>query len=202
MAYQSEEASRYYDAYLSLVPDDAMGHLGAGCSALALGDPETAAKHLDRSLELNPKNAAAHLERAKLDLSQGNQLEALRHFDKSIDLQPYEPEVRYSRKLALTRLGRAEEAAEEQQAIDRLKADLSVMENLQAKLINSPKDVAIEYQLARWMFAHGYGAEGVKWGQKILTDHPRHRDTCKLLSDYFERQGEPAMASRYRLLGR
>ena len=201
-AYKHEEAATFYDAYLYQKPDDAAGHLGAGRNALGLGDFASAAARLDRALELEPDNAEAHQSRAKLDLSQGDLDAALKHLDLSINLRPYEPAAHYSRKMVLTRLGRGDEAVAEQRAIDGLKADLDGMETLQAQLVKSPKDVALQHRLAFWMFAHGFDAEGVKWAQKILIDHPRHRETCALLADYFERRGDLTSAGRYRAEGR
>ena len=175
---------------------------GPGRNALGLGDFAVAALRLDRALELEPDNAESLQARAKLDLSQGNLTTALNHLDLSIKLRPYEPAVHYSRKMVLTRLGRGDEAVAEQHAIDRLKADLDGMETLQAQLVKSPKNVALQYQLAHWMFAHRYDAEGVKWAQKILIDHPLHRATCALLAEYFERQGDLTLAGRYRAKSR
>jgi predicted Zn-dependent protease len=197
-AHKDEEAAPYYDAYLLLNPNAAAGQLGAGRNALGLGDFATAAVRIDRALELEPTNAEAHQARAKLDLSQGNPAAALKHLDESIKLQPYDPAVHYTRKMTLIQLGLSARAVEEQHTIDELKADLDGMEKLQAQLVKTPKDVVLQHLLARWMFAHGYGAEGVKWAQKILIDHPGHRDTCALLADYFDRQGDVASASRYR----
>jgi tetratricopeptide (TPR) repeat protein len=196
--FKNLEAVRYYDAYLDLKPDDAAGHLGAGRNALGLGDLAAAARRIDRALELVPNDAAAHYERARIDLLQGDLNAALKHLDRSIELRPFDPAVRYSRKMTLTRLGRLAAAAEDQRAIDQIKADLDRMEDLQARLARSPNDVNLQYELALWMFRHGYGPEGVRWSQKILTDHPHHRETRALLADYFDQQGDVVSASRYR----
>jgi tetratricopeptide (TPR) repeat protein len=201
-AFKNDEAARYYDTYLELKPDDAAGHLGAGRNALGLGDLAAAARRIDCALELDPSDAVAHYERARVDLMQGDLNAALKHLDKSIELRPYDSPVRYSRKITLIRLGRLAAAAEDQRAIDRLKADLDRMQDLQARLAQSPNDLVLQYQLALWMFTHGYGPEGVKWSQKILTDHPGHRETCALLADYFDRQGDVVSASRYRAQSR
>ena len=48
------------------------------------------------------------------------------------------------------------------------------------------------------MLAHGYDQEGLKWAQKILVEHPGHRETCLVLADYYERIGDWELAKSYR----
>lgn len=192
------EAEPEFVAYLAQAPDDAAGQLGAGRNALELGDLDLAARRFERALALDPENGEAHIEQAKFDQAQGDDRSALIHLDRAIALRPFDPAPRYSRRIALNRLGRADEARAEQEALDRLKADLDGMESIQSRLNKSPDDVKLQCGLATWMFAHGFDQEGLKWSRKILADHPGHRETRALLSGYYEKQGNEQQASYYR----
>ena len=200
--HQNDEAASEYDVYLTLKPNDPAGPLGSGRNALELGDLTRAARSLDRALALAPESADAHFERAKLARRQGDETLALTHLDRAIALKPANPALRYSRKLALTRLGRRAEADAEQRAIDLVKADLSRVDALQSALVKSPKDPTLQYQLANWMFSHGYADEGLTWARKLLNDHPGHPATCALLADYFETKGDLAQADQFRAQSR
>ena len=196
--HRNTEAAAEYDAYLASKPDDPAGHLGAGSNRLELGDLDAARRDLDRALVLDPENAEAHKERAKLDLRLGDAAAALGHLDRAVAVLPHDPALHYSRRLALTRLGRLDEAKQEQQVMDRLKADLDRMNELQARLAGSPHDAHLQTELARWMLAHGYDKEGEKWARKVLGEHPGNPETCLLLADYHERLGQWERAQYYR----
>ncbi len=187
--HRNAEAAREFDAYLALVPGDPAGHLGAGRNALELGNMELAARRIGRALELDPGSAEAHTEHAKLDQRSGDEAGALGHLDKAIELKPADPALRYSRKLALIRLGRLAEAEQEQRELDRVQAEVDRVNELQARLAEAPKDASLQNQIALWMFDHGYPLEGVKWAEKILSDHPGHPKTCAMLAAYYERLG-------------
>ena len=80
----------------------------------------------------------------------------------------------------------------------RLTRDQQEREELQDRLDASPNDPHLQSRLARWMLAHGYDEEGVKWATKILIDHPGYRETCLVLADYYERIGDWETAKSYR----
>ena len=98
----------------------------------------------------------------------------------------------------LSRLGRSDEARKEQGTLDRLKADLDQMNDIRVRLSKSPDDASLQSRLALWMFSHGFEQEGLKWAGKILNDHPGHRETCFLLAEYHEKQGNHELALYYR----
>jgi len=201
-AHRYAEARVDYAAYLDLSPDDPAGHLGMGRNALTQGDLKEAAVRLDRAVELDPGSADAHSERARLALQLGDEPDALRHLDEAIALRPGDPALRYSRKLCLTRLGRTDEATLAQRDLDTLKAEIEQVEGLQARLAKTPGNATLQYQIAQWMFAHGYAKEGVKWGEKILGDHPGHAETCSLLSAYYDKLGQWQRASYFQAMAR
>jgi thioredoxin-like negative regulator of GroEL len=192
------EAAEAYDALFAIHPDDPEGHLGAGRNATMRGDEAAAASHIDRALALAPDNAPAHVERAKINLRRNELPDALAHLDRAVSLAPFDRDAHYQRSLALKRLGQADESSREQAIFARLTHDQEEREALQERLDASPDDENLQSQLASWMLAHGYDQEGLKWAQKILLEHPGHRETCVVLADYYERIGDWELAKNYR----
>lgn len=197
-AHRTQEAAEAFAGYLADYPDDPAAHLGAGLAAIALGDEGGAASHLDRTLALDPGNGPAHLERGKIDLRRNDPAAALAHFDRAALATPFDPAVHYQRSIALKRLGKDDESAREQAEFARLTRDRRDLEDLQARLADSPGDARLQTQLARWMFEHGYELEGVNWAKKVLLDHPGQPETCLLLAAYFERVGNWDQARFYK----
>lgn len=192
-----DDASKEYDLYLKTRPDDAAGHVGAGRNDLLLHRDDEALRHFDRALSLDPTNPAAHLEHAKLDLRRGSVDEALAHLDEALRRTPTDPIVRYNRSLALKRLGRTEESLKEHAEFQRLQADQVAVSELQKRLEEAPRDTDAQVELARWMFSHGYEAEGLQWSKKILVDSPGLPEVCQLLADYHRSKGREDLASSY-----
>jgi tetratricopeptide (TPR) repeat protein len=196
--HRNTEADAEYATVLAVEPENAAALLGAGRNALELGDLDGAARRLDRALTLDPGSADAHKERATLFLHLGDAASALGHLDRAVAIQPYDPALHYSRRLALSRLGRRDEAKQEQQDFDRLKAEIDQMNALRGRLAETPGDARLQGELARWMFAHGYAREGLSWARKILITHPGHPETCLLLANYYNLLGRPDLARFYR----
>lgn len=195
--HRNAEAAREYTAYLALRPDDPNGHVGAGRNARESGDSAAAVRHLDRALELDPRNVLARKERAGIDHQRGDHRAALAHLDEAVRLEPYDLTLHQSRARVLTLLGKTDEALAERLTADRLRTDLALLDDLQTRLNAFPTDRGLQVQIARWMFSHGKEAEGVQWAKKILNDEPGHPETCRLLADYYERQGDAVLAHHY-----
>lgn len=198
-AHRNEDAAVEFAAYLAAQPNDARGHLGAGWNALESGAIEAAKNSFEQALRLDPKNAAAHKGLGDIAFRLRNDVDALSHFDAAIRLDPFELDYRYTRGLALYRLGRFAEADAERDATNRLRAEYDVLNTLQARLRQTPDDPAVELQLARWLVAHGKDKEGTRWAQKILTEQPRNREANRLLADHYQREGNVGLANYYLL---
>lgn len=197
--HRNQEAAKEFDAYLALCPDDADAHVGAGNNASELGDTASSIRHFDRAIELAPKNVEALRERAEIDFKQDRFEPALARLDRAIAIDPFDLDARYDRGLVLGRLGRQEDAKKELDVVKRLRADNEQLNMIKEKLVHAPHDVAIQLEVAGWMFAHGHGAEGERWTEKILRATPGQPEACRLMAEYHERSGNPGLANFYRL---
>jgi len=198
-AHRNAEAAEEYEFYLDLEPTDAVAHLGAGQNRVELGDENAATGHLKRAVELDANNAAAYKELAELVARRADWSASLALLDRAIALDPADVTLRYRRGLALSRLGRADQARAEQAAATRLRHDLDRLTQARKRLIAAPHDRKSQLEVARWMFDHAQDHEGARWAQKILAEHPDDPEANRLLADYHQRRGETGLANFYRL---
>ena len=197
--HRNAEAAVEYDAYLALEPDDAVAHLGAGRNQMELGDETAATSHLKRAMALDGKNAEPLKELADAATRRGDWAETLALLDRAIALDPYDVTVRYSRGLALTRLGRVDDARAEQAVATRLRKELDRLHEARARLIASPHDRKSELEITQWLFDHAHDQEGARWAEKILRERPDDAEASGMLAEYHERRGEAGLANFYRV---
>ncbi|WP_422930748.1 tetratricopeptide repeat protein [Singulisphaera sp. PoT] len=199
--HKNQEAAAEFDKYLAMRPDDAKAHVGAGANALEMGNDVAATKHLELAMSLDPKNAEAFRERGEIDLRFGNFARAVMLFDVALENDPYDLDAHYNRGIALGRLGREDEAKKEREITAQIRADNEHLNQIKDKLLQSPQDVGMQLEVAKWMMDHGHGSEGERWVEKLLRSHPRQPEACRLLADYYEKQGRSGLANFYRLQG-
>ena len=146
--HRSAEAATEYDAYLARRPADPSALFGRGRNALELGDEDAARRDFDRVLEIDPRHAPALKERAELHVRRGEDALALAQLDRAAESAPDDVNIRYSRSLALSRLGRASEAGAEREVVRRLREDQVKLDGLQKRLVHDPRDLALQCQVA------------------------------------------------------
>jgi Flp pilus assembly protein TadD len=193
------EAAELYAVYAAAHPDDPAGHQGMAITARAQGQMDQALAALDRVLALTPDDTLALKERAAIDLIRGHPEEGLHRLDRAISADPFDPELRYQRSLALTQLGRRDEATAERLRSEQLRREHVEMERLTDQLLNHPTDNALRYRAARWMIDHGRAEEGAQWARLVLHDQPTHPEANRLLADYHRSRGELGLANFYQL---
>ena len=199
--HRLDEAAREYTACIERSPNDATAHAGLGILAVERNDLASAVRHLDRALELAPDDPPALKARALLDLRLGaDPAAALPRLGLAIRANPLDNELLYSRMLTLKRLGRTREAEADSQALYQLRKDQAEVTALRDRLLGDPENNGIRCAIARWMFAHGLDEEGLRWTQNVLGSDPVHRETNRLLADYYDRKGEPGRANFHRLI--
>jgi tetratricopeptide (TPR) repeat protein len=198
-AHRNAEAAIEYNVYLELEPTDAGAHLGAGQNLLELGDEDAATRELKRAVELDANNAAAYKELAELAARRADWTTSLALLDRAIAIDQADVALRYRRGLALSRLGRDDQARAEQAAASRLRNDLDRLTQARERLIAAPHDRKSQLEVARWMFDHAQEYEGARWARKMLAEHPDDREANRLLADYHARRGETGLANFYRL---
>jgi tetratricopeptide (TPR) repeat protein len=191
------EARSEYAAYLDLRPDDPAGHLGAAQSAHNLGDEVGTTQHLQRALSLNHGNAGALKLSAEIAVHRGDVSSALGYLDRVVAVAPFEVDVRYSRSLLYSRLGRRDDAASEQAVVQHLRSEHNRLNGLKESLLRAPDDDGLKVEIGRWMLDHGHDEEGRRWAEEIVQRHPGHHLANQLLQKYHARRGKVGLANFY-----
>ena len=147
-----------------------------------------------------PGDPIALKERALVDTRLGDDEAAVRRLSEAIQADALDDGSLYNRAIALRRLGRNAEAEADSRKLERLREDQAEVLKIREKLMADPKNNEVRSVLARWMFEHGRDEEGLRWARQILAVDPRHRETNRLMAEYYERKGEPGRANYYRLI--
>jgi tetratricopeptide (TPR) repeat protein len=192
------EAASAYAEYIARKPDDPAGHLGAARAAVEEGNEASAERHIDRALVLKPDDPEALIVRAGIDLRQGKPIAALKRLDRAIEIDPHEHEPHYRRSLVLARLGRKEEARDEQETAERLRRDNARLTEIREGLIHSPNDLRLQAEAARWLIEHGHGEEGIRWAQQVLRQQADDPTMNRLMAEYYDKLNKPGLANFYK----
>ncbi len=191
------EADAEYAAYLARRPDDPLGYLGAGQSALENGNEAEAVVLLDKALSLAPADSVALAARATIELRRGRFESALHYLDLALKSDPFDRGNRYERMLVLTRLGRRSEAELERQVVERLQKDRDRFVQISRDLHAKPLDTELRVQAACWLMEHAHEDEAVEWANLVLRSDPSHPTINRLLADYYRKNGQPGLANLY-----
>jgi len=191
------EAGDEYAAYLAQRPDDPLGYLGAGQSALECGDDAKAVRLLDRAISLAPADSVALAARATIELRRRRFESALHYLDLAVKSDPFDRGNRYQRVLVLTRLGRRAEAEHERGTVERLQKEQERFVQISRELRGKPLDPELRAQAACWLMEHGHEDEAVEWANLVLRSDPSHPTLNHLLGDYYRRKGQPGLANLY-----
>jgi tetratricopeptide (TPR) repeat protein len=189
------EALGEYAAYLAKRPDDPLGYLGAGQSALENGNEAEAERMLDQALALAPADPVALAARATLELRRGRFGYALDYLDLALKSDPFDRGNRYQRMLILTRLGKRSEAEHERRTVERLQKEQERFVQISRGLRTKPLDPELRAQAACWLMEHGHEDEAVEWANLVLKSDPSHPTLNRLLADYYRKKGEPGLAN-------
>ena len=198
--HRNDEAAVFIGKYLVMKPDDPAGHLCAGRVAREQADDDAAVTHFDRASTLDPKNAEAHGDLADLLLRRGQFEAALARLDKAVAIDPFDLNTRYNRGIALSQLGKTDEANAEQKLAARLRTELNELLAAQSRLVKAPGDLEARLKIARWMFSHGKADAGIRWVESILRIQPNQPPACRLLAEHYAMTGQSGLANFYKVL--
>ncbi|HKQ99469.1 MAG TPA: tetratricopeptide repeat protein [Pyrinomonadaceae bacterium] len=114
-----------YRGLLAIDKESAEGHLGLGVLLVKLGGERTkeGIEALARAIALNGDLYEARITIGRALIQQGRPAEAVEHLRRAVELAPKNPEPHYQLALAYRRLGKTQEAAEQEAIIQKLHAE-------------------------------------------------------------------------------
>jgi tetratricopeptide (TPR) repeat protein len=172
--------------------------------ALALqGRTEEARAALDDCVSRIPDHAGALAERAALAVQAGDDRAAERDYARAVELSPGDVTILTPYAAVLARTGKTAEAAKLQETLKQLQADQErISELIAGPLQTRPDDPSIPHEIAAIALRSGQSAEGFRWLNAALQIDPNHAPTHRLLANYYQTAGNPALAARHRALAR
>jgi tetratricopeptide (TPR) repeat protein len=120
-----ENALSQYRELVNLDSSNAEGYLGLGVLLVKLGGEKVrdGIEQLSRALALNGDLYEARIAIGRALIQQGRPGEAVEHLQRAIELSPKNPEPHYQLALAYRRLGKTQEAMEQEAIIQKLHAE-------------------------------------------------------------------------------
>lgn len=196
--HQSREAVEEYNRYLALRPDDVMGYVGLARTALDDGDLDAASRSIDRAIKVDADHPEVLKLRAVLEIRAGHDQAALSLLNQAVKSAPLDVDSLYNQLLALTRLGRKQEAEQVRRRVTQLREDQLAVVRIRDRLIADPNNNDIRCEMARWMLVHGREDESIRWLRSILDSRPGHPEATRILVEYHQKRGEIGLANYYR----
>jgi lipopolysaccharide biosynthesis regulator YciM len=153
---------------------------------------------LDELVRRFPSDAPVLLERGRLALEHGQAAAAERWLGEAANRVPYDYQTNYSLLLCLQQAGKKAAAAKVQEHLRRLEADSAQFREWTDRLQQHPYDLAARCEIARVYFREGNGREAVVWLKSALKIKPTYQLANRLMVEYYEESGQPALAAPYR----
>ncbi|HZT83131.1 MAG TPA: tetratricopeptide repeat protein, partial [Gemmataceae bacterium] len=178
--------------------DDPATLLGLARCHRQLGQTDEARRLLDRLLSEHPGHAAALGERGQLERSVHGAAEAEKWLRQAVTAAPYERELVYNYLLCLEELGKRDEAGRWRERLQQIEDDVRRLAEVVQQITRAPNDPGPRCEAGVLLLRNGQNEEGLRWLASALQRDAGHRPTHRVLADYYERKGDPALAARHR----
>jgi tetratricopeptide (TPR) repeat protein len=170
--------------------------------ALALvGRTAEARAELDQCLRHHPELPSALIERGNFALLDADESAAVDYLSQAIQRDPANIGARNQLALALSRLGRHDEAAREYEAIKQLTADSDrITELVRGALQRDPTNAEIHRELGIIALRSGDVQAALRWFQSGLRVNANHLPTHRTLAVVYQELDNPILAAKHRAI--
>ena len=166
-----------------------------------LGRVDEARATLDDCLRLHPDHASALLERGRIARRDGDAKLAETYLSRAVRLDPGNVTGRYQYSLVLTLNGKKAEAARQEEAVQRIQADVQrIKDLLQGRLQQKADDPSAYHEVASIALRAGRPKEALRWLLEALRVDPDHAPTHRTLAALYHDMGNPILSSRHRAI--
>ncbi|MCX7391075.1 MAG: hypothetical protein NTX02_07790 [Planctomycetia bacterium] len=182
-------------------PDDGDSAIGLAVCRSRTGQRQEAKSlfYESLSLELIPEKASVVFsELGQLVLEDGEAEKSVWLFAKSVELDPKNSRSRFGFAAALSRIGKTEEAKQEQLVGQHLGEQQRKLINITRQAIGEPENPQLRVEAGKILMEQGFGSEGVRWLETALQIEKGHQECRRLLADYYEGLGKIDRASEHR----
>jgi tetratricopeptide (TPR) repeat protein len=198
---QSEEALPHLEYLRRRLPDNPHVLVQLARALELQGRGDEARTVLDECLAANPDHAAALAERGRLARLDHETERAEEYLSRAVQLDPGDASARHQLFLTLTSNGKKAEAAEQEEAVRRIEADVArIKELLTGRLQEVPNDPAALHEVAIISLRAGLTREALRWLLNTLQVDPNHRPTHRALATFYRETGNPILAAHHRAI--
>lgn len=196
-----QEGSPHAEYLHGRFPDNTQVSLRLAQCLCLLGRQPEARGILDAILEREPYQALALAERGKLALQERDNELAETLLREAVSRDPSALDARHMLGQALTRNGKPEAAAAEQDYLARLEKDVRRIQTIVTEQMeHRPNDAELCHEVGVISLRAGAAAQGLRWLYKALQIDPRHTTTHQALANWYRRTGNSALAARHQRL--
>jgi Flp pilus assembly protein TadD len=199
----ANEARPHFEILLRRRPGDPKLLASMGRCLTAMGEIDAARQLLDRALTSFPDDPDLLRERGILALHDGKPEEAEPFLRRAVGSKTQDLAAGYNLYLCLQRLGRENEAKEQYQRHKELEAETNRLRQLMRDYQDRPRDADLLHEIGALYLSTGnsdFELTGLSWLRRALEVNPRHKKTCILLADFYQKKGMYELAGRLRKL--
>jgi tetratricopeptide (TPR) repeat protein len=194
----TRDAILHYETALGIRPGDPATQIGLARALADAADLPGAERRLDEVLAAHPDHVEALVERSRLALRQHKSSDAESLLAKATSLAPWHRDACQLQLFALKDLGRADEAANCEARLARLRVEDGIGGKMKIRAHDHADDAAVRWDLWQWCLRNGQEEDGLAWLLEVLRINPRHAPAHAALADYFARNGQPRRAEEHR----
>jgi predicted Zn-dependent protease len=194
-----QEAERVFERLRESYPRDPVVAIGlAQAKSKVHPDGVEAARILDDLLTRFPDDSPVLFERGRLALQSGETAQAEGWLRKAAALAPSEYEIHYNLLQSLRQQGKLKDADEVEKTVRRLEGASKRLHELDEQLKKEPYNLNLHCAIAQVFLDVGNHKDAIRWLQTALKIDSHQPLANRLLADYYEKNGEPGNAARYR----
>jgi tetratricopeptide (TPR) repeat protein len=192
------EAIQYYEVLRQRQVTNPAVVLGLAQCRKGLGASDEARRLIDGLLAEHTDYVPALIERGKLALDNLQADEAEHYFRAAVRLAPYDTLANYNLYLCLLRRGQKAEARELAKKREQIDKDMSRMDQLSREVAKQPHEASLRCEAGTILLRNGLQEDGRRWLLSALKEDPYHAATHAALTEFYEKEGNQALAAFHR----
>jgi Tfp pilus assembly protein PilF len=190
-----QEAAQVYSRLSGERPGHPLVELGLARS-LALDRIDEAVRILDNLLARYPNETGALLERGRLALQRGELGRAEGWLLQAARQSPADYAISYALLQCHRQQGKDTRA--EQEKLNQTREGQARLMQLEKQLRRAPYDLSVRCEIARICLEQENDKDGLQWLKSVVKIDPGYALANQMLTDYYEKNGQPALAAPYR----
>ncbi|MCX7702002.1 MAG: tetratricopeptide repeat protein [Gemmataceae bacterium] len=192
------EALPHLEEYVRLKPDDPAGLAEWARAMRGLARGSEARVRIDEFLSQHGGTAALYIVRGDLAMDDSQPGDALTWYRRAEAVAPNDEKVLFQIAQALRSLGRADDAQAYEKRWQARRDLTQRLNEAQQRASKNPRDLDARHEAGVSALQLGQESLGLRWLAEALKLDPDHRDTHRVLAEFFEKKGDQPAAEFHR----